>query len=130
LVRKGSEVAIGTRGEAGALIQTLAKEELSKDLGKAGLETIAIVLYQGPVTRARIDYIRGVNSSFMLRHLLVRGLVERTPNPEDQRSYLYQPSFALLQQLGLKRLEDLPNYEAFRAEAVERLNALEAEPQS
>lgn len=110
LVYKDDEVMLGTAPEAGALIEEMVKEELSKDLGKAGLETLSIVLYRGPISRADIDYIRGVNSTFILRNLLVRGLVEKIPNPGDSRSFLYRPSFELLTYLGVQRVEDLPEY--------------------
>lgn len=110
LVRKDDEVMLGTAPEASSLIEKLAKEELSRDLGKAGLETLTIILYQGPITRAQIDFIRGVNSSFIVRHLQIRGLVEKIPNPKDQRSFLYRPTFDLLQHLGISKVEELPEY--------------------
>jgi segregation and condensation protein B len=116
LLLKDDMVMLGTVPEAGPLIESLIKEELSKDLGKAGLETLSTVLYRGPITRSRIDYIRGVNSTFILRNLLVRGLIERVPNPDDQRSFLYQPTFELLSFLGVKKVEDLPEYEDLKKE--------------
>jgi len=112
LVYKEDEVMLATAPEMGNLIEEIVKEELSRDLGKAGLETLSIVLYHGPVTRADIDYIRGVNSTFVLRNLLVRGLVEKIHNPNDQRSFLYKPTFQLLSFLGISRVEDLPEYDA------------------
>src|SRR5207253_1777638 len=96
LVETESEVALVTRSEVSGLIETLAKEELDRDLGKAGLETLSIILYYGPLARREIDYIRGVNSTFILRNLLVRGLVERVTNEKDQRSFLYKSSLDLL----------------------------------
>lgn len=114
LVWKEESVMLGTHPEASVLIEKLRREALSRDLGKASLETLTAILYQSPVARAQVDYLRGVNSSFILRHLMVRGLVERIPNPADARSYLYQPSFQLLQHLGLSKLEDLPEYGALR----------------
>ena len=81
-----------------------------KDLGKAGLETLSIILYRGPATRRDIDYIRGVNSQFILRNLLIRGLVEKIQNPDDQRTFFYKPTFQLLSYLGIGKLEDLPEY--------------------
>jgi segregation and condensation protein B len=80
LVQLEDEVTLGTSKEASELIESLTKEELTKDLGKAGLETLSIILYQGPISRAEIDYIRGVNSQFILRNLLIRGLIERVDN--------------------------------------------------
>ena len=116
ILEKGNEVMLGTAPEYTDLIEGLIKEELSRDLGKAGLETLAIVIYEGPLSRAEIDYVRGVNSSFILRHLLVRGLVERLPKPGDARTFLYGPTFDLLKFLGVAKIEDLPEYEALRQE--------------
>lgn len=128
VVRKDDEVALKTAPEMSALIETLAKEELAKDLGKAGLETLSIILYHSPVTRRDIDYIRGVNSTFILRNLMIRGLVERVPNPKDQRSLLYKPTFELLAFMGLSKIEDLPEYGAVRKEIETfKTSAIEAE---
>lgn len=110
LIEKDDEVMLGTAAEASGIIDELSREELSRDLGKAGLETLSIVLYRGPITRSGIDYIRGVNSTFILRNLLIRGLVEKVPNPSDQRSFLYRATFDLLSHLGISRVEDLPEY--------------------
>ena len=79
------ELMLATSKEASALIEKLTKEELSKDLGKASLETLAIVLYKGPVKRSEIDNIRGVNSTFILRNLLIRGLVDKRPDARQPR---------------------------------------------
>lgn len=114
LVFKNEEVSLRTSPYLSDLITELAKEELSRDLGKAGIETLSVVLYQGPISRRDIDYIRGVNSNFILRNLSVRGLIERIPNPKDERSFLYRPTFELLAFLGLSRLEDLPEYSSVR----------------
>ncbi len=124
LLYKEDKVMLGTAPQMGELIETLIKEELSKDLGKAGLETLSIVLYRGPITRSKIDYIRGVSSTFILRNLLVRGLVERIPNPDDQRSLLYKPTFELLSYLGLSKIEELPEYDEVKSEisSFEKVN--------
>ncbi len=110
LMRSGSSVMLATAPETSALIEKLQKEELSRELGKAATETLAIVLYRGPVTRAGIDYMRGVNSTFILRSLLVRGLIERVQNPKDQRGFIYKPSFELLSFLGITKSEELPDF--------------------
>jgi len=120
LVRKDDEVALAVSGNSSSCIQKLAKDELADGIGKAGLETLSIIIYRGPVTRKDIDYIRGVNSNFILRNLLVRGLVERIDNPKDQRSFLYRPTFELLSYLGLQKISDMPEYEAVQNELKER----------
>ena len=111
LVRTADEIMLGTSKELSSLI-----DELNRDLGKAGLETLSIILYQGPITRAEIDYIRGVNSQFVVRNLLVRGLIERVDNPKDARSFLYKTTLDLLSLLGVSKIEDLPEYANIRAE--------------
>ncbi|MBI2046203.1 MAG: SMC-Scp complex subunit ScpB [Parcubacteria group bacterium] len=116
LLSKDDEVSLATTHEASALIEAIMKDELSRDLGKAGLETLSAILYQGPLTRAELDYIRGVNSTFILRNLLIRGLIEKIPNPKDQRSFLYRPTFELLSHLGISKIEDLPEYDAVQSE--------------
>ncbi len=123
LMRKGNEVTLGTHPSVSQLLENLTREELKRDIGQAGTETLSIILYLGPAPRADIDYIRGVNSSFILRHLLIRGLVERTVNPTDHRSFLYQPSFDLLRHLGVKKVEELPEYEMIREEVRARAEA-------
>lgn len=116
LVQTDEEISLGTAKELSPLIEKLTKDELTKDLGKAGLETLSIVLYQGPISRSNLDYIRGVNSQFILRSLLIRGLVERVDNPADSRSFLYKPTLALLSHLGISKITDLPEYEQVRSE--------------
>ena len=111
LQRKDDSVTLGTHPELSDLMVAIRKEELSRDIGKAGLETLSIILYKGEVARSEIDYIRGVNSSFILRNLLIRGLVERITNPSDSRSYLYKPTFQLMSFLGITKIEDLPQFE-------------------
>ena len=74
------------------------------------METLSIVIYKNGVTRAEIDYIRGVNSSFTLRALSVRGLVEKTVDTKDNRRFVYKPSFELLSFMGVKSIENLPDY--------------------
>lgn len=110
IVTKDDEVMLATRAEAAPLIEGLVKEELSRDLGKSGLETLSIVLYKGPISRREIDYIRGVNSQFILRNLLVRGLVEKVVDEKDERRFLYRPTFELLQSLGVSSISELPEY--------------------
>lgn len=110
LIRKDDEVVLGTQTETSDIIARITKEELSREIGKAGLETLTIILYRGPISRADIDYLRGVNSTFILRNLMVRGLVERVSNPSDARGYLYKPTFELLSLLGITRIEDLPDF--------------------
>lgn len=116
LVRNGDEVELRTAPSVSGIIEALTKEELSRDLGKAGLETIAIILYKGAAKRSDIDYIRGVNSSFIIRNLLIRGLIERSA--DGGRGYLYKPTTDLLAYMGVSKLEDLPEFQAVKSELL------------
>ena len=110
------EYSLGTSTEASQLIEEVTKEELSKDLGKASLETLSIILYKGPVRRSDIDHVRGVNSTFILRNLLIRGLITKKPSPTDSRTSIYEPSMELLSYLGVESLDKLPNFELVKTE--------------
>lgn len=121
LIYKDDEVMLGTAAKLSHIIERLTKEELVRDLGRAGLETISIIAYKGPISRAEIDYIRGVQSNFILRNLQIRGLVEKITNEKDHRSFLYRPTFELLQFLGVSKIEDLPEFEKVKAEFAENL---------
>lgn len=115
LLYKEDTVMLGTKPELGPILETMRKEELAKELSKASLETLTIVLYKGKATRSEIDYIRGVNSGFILRNLLVRGLVEKETDTRDSRRYAYKPTFDLLAYLGVSRLDELPEFASIRA---------------
>ena len=110
LLEKDNEISLGTAPELSDLIENLQKEELNKELSKASLETLSIILYKNGANRSEIDYIRGVNSSFTLRALSIRGLIEKITDPKDNRRFIYKPSFELLSYMGIKSVEELPDY--------------------
>lgn len=114
VVLEGDEAALATAPESHEMIETMRREELEGPLGKAGLETLAIVIFRGPLTRAEIEYVRGVNCSSILRTLLIRGLIERDENPKDKRSFLYRATTELPAYLGVASLTDIPEYGAMR----------------
>lgn len=119
LVKKDDRVVLGIRGELSPVLEEMRKDEITKELTKSSLETLSIVIYKNGVTRSEIDYIRGVNSSFILRNLLVRGLIEKVIDPKDSRRFLYKPTFETLTYLGIKSIQDLPNYEDIRSQLLE-----------
>lgn len=127
LIWEKEEVVLGTAKEMSSIIESITKEEINRELGKAGLETLSIILYQGPMSRADIDYIRGVNSQFILRNLLIRGLIERVENQNDARVFLYKPTVSLLALLGVKSISQLPEYEKIRAE-IENFKNIKQDP--
>lgn len=125
LLENKGEYALVTSPHSSGLIEKIVKEELSKDLSQASLETLAVVLYKSPVTRKEIEYIRGVNVSFSLRNLLLRGLIEKISSKLDERIYLYTPTTDALKYLGITSVKELPNYVEIVKEINHRSAALE-----
>ncbi len=121
LIMTDTTVELRTAPELASLVESLRKEELKGDIGKAGAETLAIILYRGPLSRAEVDRIRGVNSNFIIRNLLVRGLIERREHPTDNRSFIYAATGELLAHLGVTQKETLPDF----AQVMDALDAFE-----
>ncbi len=123
LLRNGDEVMLGTHPFASRIIEELTREELSKELSKATLETLSIIVYMSPIKRSEIDYIRGVNSQFSIRHLEIRGLIQKTTSESDSRVFLYSPTFEALSFLGITDIEKIDGYN----EIKEKLNSFKSE---
>lgn len=119
LIRTDIDVTLSVAAPASDALRESYEKELGREIGDAGLEVLAILLYRGPSTRAQIDYIRGVNTSSTVRTLLSRGLIQRTGNPSDGREYVYRPTVELLAHLGITRSEELPEYVKMTAELAE-----------
>ncbi len=110
LVFSDNKVQLVTASESGEAVKKLIKSDFDEDLSQAALETLAIIAYRGPVSRVVIENLRGVNCSFILQSLAIRGLIEKKNNPEDGRSYIYKVTFNFLKHIGLSRIEDLPEF--------------------
>lgn len=107
--RHGRRVQIVTAPEMADRVRTLLGLELSGKLSPAALETLAIVAYQQPATRAQVEAVRGVNSDTVIRTLVNRGLVEEQGRMDQPgRPILYGTTFEFLQQFGLSSLDQLP----------------------
>lgn len=122
IVEKSARVQLVTNPDNASYVQELVKNELYSNLSRTALETLAIIAYREPVSRLDIDAIRGVNSNFILRNLLVRGLIERADNPNDSRGYLYSLSMDFLKKIGIGSVKELPDYESLsRNEKIEAI---------
>lgn len=111
------EIQLVTAPELSEFIETLRKSDLTGDIGKAGAETLAIILYREPISRVEIDRIRGVNSSFILRNLLMRGLILRESITGNGYQFRVTPN--LLNHLGVTEKRQLPQFSEF-------MNAIDA----
>ncbi len=121
IIDDGKTIELRIAPSAAQMIERVRKDEYAREVGKAGQEVLAAVIYRGPLTRSEIDFIRGVNSSQTLRTLTMRGLVRKIQNPKDSRSFLYESTTELLATLGVQRAQDLPDYTQVR----EKLTKLE-----
>jgi segregation and condensation protein B len=114
LISDREKVQLATKPEFNGILESFMKEEISEDLTPASLEALSIIAYLGPISRARLEYLRGVNSIVILRSLMIRGLVERFSDPAHPASFLYRGTFDLMRHLGIKEKEGLPDYEKFQ----------------
>ena len=108
LLVSGDRVELTTSREAGALIARYVGADAIR-LSPAALETLAIVAYRQPVTKAAVERIRGVDSDYTIRALLHRRLVVELGRAEAPgRPFLYGTGFEFLERFGLTTLEELP----------------------
>lgn len=108
LILAGDRVELATAPEAGALVARYVGADAVR-LSPAALETLAIVAYRQPITRAAIERIRGVDSDYTVRALLHRRLIaEQGRSEAPGRPILYGTAFEFLERFGLTSLDDLP----------------------
>jgi segregation and condensation protein B len=111
LLENNGEYQMASQPKNSTQVKNFLNLELREKLTEATVEVLAIVSYRQPISKAELEAIRGVNSQYSLRHLLMRGLIEKIPNPTDGRSFLYQTTTEFLQHLGLLSVNDLPEFE-------------------
>ncbi len=99
-------------------VKNFLNADLRESLTEATVEVLAIIAYRQPISKAEIESIRGVNSQYSLRALLMRGLIEKIPNPTDARGSVYQITTEFLQQMGITSVADLPDFEELVSKIV------------
>jgi len=120
LVLSGDRVELATAPEAGELIARYTGADPAPRLSPAALETLAIVAYGQPITRAGVERIRGVDSDYTVRALLHRRLIVELGRSEAPgRPYLYGTGFDFLERFGLTSLDELPPLDSDAAVRVE-----------
>ena len=102
-----------TREEYAAVVEGYVLEGQQARLTQAALETLAVVAYKQPVSRARVSAIRGVNVDGVMRTLLNRGLVEEAGTDRETGAHLYRTSSYFLERIGVTSLDDLPELAPF-----------------
>lgn len=119
LIQQNGKVQLGTHPAAASILEVYRERQFTQNLGKAALETLTIILYEAPVTKADIDYLRGVNSSTTLRQLLSRGLIEKVSREGEKNKICYAPTADALRHLGITSVEELPHYQEVQIEVEE-----------
>jgi segregation and condensation protein B len=111
VVHIDDEVRMGSAPETTETVKAFIKDETTGELTRPQLETLTVIAYRGPVSKAELEQIRGVNCTMIIRNLLMRGLVdERMENGVAQ----YSPSMEFMSFLGAASVAELPDYEALR----------------
>jgi segregation and condensation protein B len=112
-----SEVAGGwrfyTSQECAAVVERFVRDGQEVRLTQAALETLSVVAYRQPVSRARVSAVRGVNCDGVMRTLVLRGLVEEAGTDSDTGAILFRTTGYFLERLGLPSLADLPELAPF-----------------
>jgi segregation and condensation protein B len=102
-----------TRPECAEVVERFVSGGQEIRLTQAALETLAVVAYRQPVSRARVSAVRGVNCDGVMRTLALRGLVEEAGSDPETGAILFQTTGYFLERLGLARLSDLPDLVPF-----------------
>ena len=97
-----------TREEYAVVVEGFVLEGQQSRLTQAALETLAVVAYKQPVSRARVSAIRGVNVDGVMRTLLTRGLVEEAGQDQETGANLYRTTGYFLERIGVTSLDELP----------------------
>jgi segregation and condensation protein B len=97
-----------TREQYAAVVEAFVLDGQRARLTQAALETLAVVAYRQPVSRARVSAIRGVNVDGVIRTLLTRGLVEEAGHDGEHGATLYRTTAYFLERIGIGSLDELP----------------------
>jgi segregation and condensation protein B len=111
LLENNGEYQLATNNKYSTQVKNFLNAELREKLTDATVEVLAIIAYRQPISKGEIEAIRGVNSQYSVRNLLMRGLIEKVSNPGDARSVYYQTTTEFLMHLGLTSTKDLPEFE-------------------
>jgi segregation and condensation protein B len=115
-----------TREEYAAVVEGFVLEGQQARLTQAALETLAVVAYKQPVSRARVSAIRGVNVDGVMRTLLTRGLVEEAGQDESSGANLYRTTGYFLERIGVTTLDELPELAPYLPDLGDMADELEA----
>jgi segregation and condensation protein B len=108
-----------TREDCAPLVERFVRDGQEVRLTQAALETLAVIAYRQPVSRARVSAVRGVNCDGVIRTLVLRGLVEDSGTDQETGAILYRTTGYFLERLGMASLGELPDLAPFLPENIE-----------
>jgi segregation and condensation protein B len=112
IIKKGDYFSMVTAPTNSEYVAKFLNEELRHDISEAALETLSIITYKQPITRAEIEEVRGVNSDSIVRNLMIRGLISEVGRKESPgRPILYGTTMEFLQYFGISGHHELPTVE-------------------
>lgn len=126
LVEQEGHYLLGTHPDTADVVEKLFTNESQSELSRASAETLAIVLYYPSPTKADIEYIRGVNATYSLRSLMMRGLITHVQKA-GVRGGVYVPTIEVLQHYGAASVEELPAYKETREKIETIINTKETD---
>jgi segregation and condensation protein B len=114
-----------TREECAPVVERFVRDGQEVRLTQAALETLAVVAYRQPVSRARVSAVRGVNCDGVMRTLTLRGLVEEAGTEHETGAILYRTTGYFLERLGLAGLDEMPELAPFLPDEIEDVDGAE-----
>ena len=109
IIKNGPQYQMVTSPDCAEIVRSFIKNETTGELSRPSLETLTIIAYRGPITKAELDRIRGVNCALILRSLMIRGLVQQETEQKGK-----EPAYAItsdfIRYLGISGIEELPDY--------------------
>ena len=119
----GNTFKLTTKSEHKEYYQKLIENPETNTLSQAALETLAIIVYNEPITRLMVDEIRGVSSRDMIRKLVAKGFVKEVGRSDmPGRPILYKTTSEFLDYFGLASRDDLPKFEMTLEKTVENVD--------
>lgn len=113
--KAGNSYQMATNPKYAEIIKEFIKSEQVGELTNPSLESLTIIAYRGPITKAELEQIRGVNCSLIIRNLMIRGLIE-SQEDRNKMATVYSITFDFLQYLGLERVSQLPEYQKLNSD--------------
>jgi segregation and condensation protein B len=108
-----------TREDCAPLVERFVRDGQEVRLTQAALETLAVIAYRQPVSRARVSAVRGVNCDGVIRTLVLRGLIADSGTDQETGAILYRTTGYFLERLGMASLDELPDLAPFLPENIE-----------